>query len=205
MRHRVSKTGTFSAAFQSTHSLRSATVVTRLARAGFSVSIHALLAECDRRILISLCRIACFNPRTPCGVRRPAQAHGTRSTKFQSTHSLRSATYNTLVLMLYLMCFNPRTPCGVRLTLASKLMDLFQFQSTHSLRSATNAKSEAIEVNLVSIHALLAECDKLRVRFLLFLLMFQSTHSLRSATLTLSPLTWRALCFNPRTPCGVRL
>ena len=55
------------------------------------------------------------------------------------------------------------------------------FQSTHSLRSATAINSGGKVVHVVSIHALLAECD---------------------------PGEWEELeeiyCFNPRTPCGVR-
>ena len=34
------------------------------------VSIHALLAECDRRQVGVQLGTDCFNPRTPCGVRR---------------------------------------------------------------------------------------------------------------------------------------
>ena len=33
-----------------------------------------------------------FNPRTPCGVRHTGREPGPLSEKFQSTHSLRSAT-----------------------------------------------------------------------------------------------------------------
>ena len=190
------------------------------------VSIHALLAECDTGFQKLGPFRRRFNPRTPCGVRRPAQAHGTRSTKFQSTHSLRSATYNTLVLMLYLMCFNPRTPCGVRLE---------------------NSKLR-LPIKLVSIHALLAECDQwtlprskllrcfnprtpcgvrpARFAIIMSFPRFQSTHSLRSATfygniynfhvrVSIHALLaecdrlvflrfWPLPRFNPRTPCGVR-
>ena len=63
-------------------------------RAGNSlqVSIHALLAECDEPSLPSWSTTVCFNPRTPCGVRRNYGMAGQLFT-----------------------CFNPRTPCGVRL------------------------------------------------------------------------------------------
>ena len=78
---------------------------------------------------------------------------------FQSTHSLRSATW-----------------------FSSKSLTLYAlFQSTHSLRSATNAGSTSSARRLVSIHALLAECDCSSVSFIFLL-----------------------FCFNPRTPCGVR-
>ena len=101
------------------------------------------------------------------------------------------------------------------------------FQSTHSLRSATAWTLTYFNFFIVSIHALLAECDCRRechetsrnrfnprtpcgVRPTTITIerknkMFQSTHSLRSATVistNLCPLRYR---FNPRTPCGVRL
>ena len=56
------------------------------------VSIHALLAECDTR-KNNMCIIAYgFNPRTPCGVRPTGDNPRNTKLKFQSTHSLRSAT-----------------------------------------------------------------------------------------------------------------
>ena len=55
--------------FQSTHSLRSATDVADIYTFLQTVSIHALLAECDGRLSYNCPCPACFNPRTPCGVR----------------------------------------------------------------------------------------------------------------------------------------
>ena len=145
-----------------------------------------------------------FNPRTPCGV-RPAPAFCPSSfLRFQSTHSLRSATsplkesnkksrvsihallaecdIRLWLISRFLYSFNPRTPCGVRHVLPA-LADIdMVFQSTHSLRSATawlqwdNAQAP------VSIHALLAECDR-----------------------PIKSKTKNNNSFNPRTPCGVRL
>ena len=56
-------------------------------------------------------------------------------------------------------CFNPRTPCGVRLINGGNPGTLKKFQSTHSLRSATILPTGEIATLIVSIHALLAECD----------------------------------------------
>ena len=78
---------------------------------------------------------------------------------FQSTHSLRSAT-------------------GV----SGPDHQGHGFQSTHSLRSATQPQGDAVGIENVSIHALLAECDS------------------KAPTIKLI-----RSCFNPRTPCGVRL
>ncbi len=124
--------------FQSTHSLRSATVrpvppgwagrcfnprtpcgVRRFARSHLDgldgVSIHALLAECDISSA-GCCRLVFrFNPRTPCGVRPSGWGIFCASTGF-----------------------NPRTPCGVRLAYTQITRTGETFQSTHSLRSATN-------------------------------------------------------------------
>ena len=55
------------------------------------------------------------------------------------------------------------------------------FQSTHSLRSATQTLILLLSTQIVSIHALLAECDCMA---------------------TVGQLA--GPCFNPRTPCGVR-
>ena len=147
------------------------------------VSIHALLAECDR------------SPRT---------RQGTRF-RFQSTHSLRSATKWAFNLVPIEDCFNPRTPCGVR-----RMNDLAAavdsgFQSTHSLRSATKSDCGTYQEFCVSIHALLAECDRNKTMSNQKINLFQSTHSLRSATLASFGIKNVPHGFNPRTPCGVRL
>ena len=61
-----------------------------------------------------------------------------------------------------------------------------RFQSTHSLRSATDIFDGVKPEAKVSIHALLAECDKAFVTDILAFGKFQSTHSLRSATVDAS-------------------
>ena len=169
------------------------------------VSIHALLAECDRLMLPGLANLSCFNPRTPCGVRpwtpctvtgstRFQSTHSLRSAtvffrlcltpfRFQSTHSLRSATPSFHIRLNLLICFNPRTPCGVRLSLPQyQLQPPEKFQSTHSLRSATGQGVVGHCQGPVSIHALLAECDRDILCKAESCNRFQSTHSLRSAT-----------------------
>ena len=123
--------------FQSTYSLRSATMGLPMYDEYTGVSIHALLAECDI-FWIQLVNVPRgFNPRTPCGVRLETLAPMTPTPQFQSTHSLRSATYGPLDMETFLRVsihallaecdatgresetvsasFNPRTPCGVRL------------------------------------------------------------------------------------------
>ena len=190
-------------AFQSTHSLRSATHQIVHYGGALPVSIHALLAECDGGGPCLGPGRPGFNPRTPCGVRQWLWLRATRGRWFQSTHSLRSATVRPVPPGWAGRCFNPRTPCGVRHFKRRMLPVSFSFQSTHSLRSATQRLGDILRLNWfqsthslrsatgihanhphrgnVSIHALLAECDK----------------SLRAG------LTSQG-SFNPRTPCGVR-
>ena len=167
--------------FQSTHSLRSATGIIPVKREGQEVSIHALLAECDGFNCLEMEARTGFNPRTPCGVRHGGPWPTPSKIKFQSTHSLRSATpptstktisYPVSIHALLAECdslchniarlfpgFNPRTPCGVRpYNLHNFLM--LGTVSIHALLaecdkgSRRNGRSKK-----VSIHALLAECD----------------------------------------------
>ena len=190
-------------AFQSTHSLRSATRLDVFRIPLIFVSIHALLAECDYYSFNSKLIPESFNPRTPCGVRRSQDNRKFVTFRFQSTHSLRSATCSRIrpdeiqwvsIHALLAECdsrtrcqsskdtgFNPRTPCGVRHPDSDAALGCIPFQSTHSLRSATGWFVGVTANHVVSIHALLAECDP--------------------ATFQMPPWTRR---FNPRTPCGVR-
>ena len=167
--------------FQSTHSLRSATVKHGLSVLEFMVSIHALLAECDSTLSCPLSMRRRFNPRTPCGVRPCAELKFFKWQRFQSTHSLRSATEE----------------------IENNKHDK-RFQSTHSLRSATKIENDHLVMVIVSIHALLAECDHysqgqkdkeiVSIHALLAECDSRSPHPIQQ-----SP------GFNPRTPCGVRL
>ena len=127
------------------------------------------------------CQVKGFNPRTPCGVRLNGFRGLKCSTRFQSTHSLRSATLPMSTLfdhmkvsihallaecdsqhvsyLRIIQCFNPRTPCGVRQGNKTMSNQINLFQSTHSLRSATKGNKTMSNQIIVSIHALLAECD----------------------------------------------
>ena len=189
--------------FQSTHSLRSATN--------------------DLTLPASIW--FCFNPRTPCGVRLVSGLHPINKFLFQSTHSLRSATLGSppasseagvsihallaecdhLVVfdVGYLESFNPRTPCGVRPYQFTGFTPTKMFQSTHSLRSATCLAEPQIQRLMVSIHALLAECD--RNRQPACLPQSVSIHALLAECDRWASCAGRhGTGFNPRTPCGVR-
>ena len=189
--------------FQSTHSLRSATVQVSVSFSFYFVSIHALLAECDSENAADSDPGSGFNPRTPCGVRLTRFRHPTRTRKFQSTHSLRSATRRGLrgrrglrvsihALLAECDCLLLPWLLLVRVSIHALLAEcdswcrpqysvFIGFQSTHSLRSATLRENKKPVRKNVSIHALLAECD----------------HSLKNERC-------ESRSFNPRTPCGVR-
>ena len=129
--------------------------------------------------------------------------HGTSAKKFQSTHSLRSATKSALreartlpvsihALLAECDCqhvrggyettsFNPRTPCGVRLH--SKI----PFGGYGRFNPRTPCGVRQYNVKLFSSKG-----------------GFQSTHSLRSATGPNEDTIQNQISFNPRTPCGVR-
>ena len=213
--------------FQSTHSLRSATESALTIYRETGVSIHALLAECDRRGNLVPRPIRRFNPRTPCGVRPRTCPPKKLTPLFQSTHSLRSATHpvaavfgispvsihallaecdqteartrTMLKVSIHALlaecdmtpphretgktrCFNPRTPCGVRPLYCGPL-GTEDPVSIHALLAECDLLlSFRLPKLPVSIHALLAECDAAD----------EKRRELKK-------------CFNPRTPCGVRL
>ena len=167
--------------FQSTHSLRSATQQQTVANSSVYVSIHALLAECDPAavdffkyftVSIHALLAECDRYASATGNIAEVSIHALLAEcdinnlspifiyqKFQSTHSLRSATkyprtsrhpgksFNprtpcgvrpSASLIGYTVPgFNPRTPCGVRRQPSTMPRPKQTFQSTHSLRSAT--------------------------------------------------------------------
>ena len=122
---------------------------------------------------------------------------------FQSTHPSRGATLNAMRCLhkervsihaplagcdsadfdqlLCLQSFNPRTPRGVRHIYSEYYILFGVFQSTHPSRGATISPQQAAGYMAVSIHAPLAGCDQNFVYVAL-----------------------QVLCFNPRTPRGVR-
>ena len=123
--------------FQSTPSLRRATVLVPQAKVSFPG----------------------FNPRPPCG-ERPQPRGQTSNPVPVSIHALlaESDVYS-LGRLSGLPGFNPRPPCGERHSHAANLPIQSQFQSTPSLRRATDWPLWRSKLGIVSIHALLAESD----------------------------------------------
>ena len=170
----------------------------------YCISIHAPLAGRDGPLTANLTACRHFNPRAPCGARRPSakrkrlrlyfnprapcgarrciKANCGGDVQFQSTHPLRGATRRDRAVAAVAPYFNPRTPCGVRRRLNSRRK----------------------EKSYISIHAPLAGCD-VKARLHIRHGVFQSTHALRGATAAMTRSRRGCCYFNPRTPCGVRL
>ena len=104
--------------FLSTLSLRRATVYPGTWSGSILISIHALLAESDLRVIVSSILQTNFYPRSPCGERR---------------------AYLQYLCELSLQNFYPRSPCGERRLFLLPFYTRQQFLSTLSLRRATRA------------------------------------------------------------------
>ena len=84
-------------------------------KSSIEISIHALLAESDLMLIFTTTAEGYFYPRSPCGERRESRqpcAHPTKD-------------------------FYPRSPCGERLFKLKIVCKAFRFLSTLSLRRAT--------------------------------------------------------------------
>ena len=86
-----------------------------------------------------------------------------RSWRFLSTLSLRRATKALVILPKEFNHFYPRSPCGERQTKLDRTTGRITFLSTLSLRRATDVIAVITDAQSISIHALLAESDNLRV------------------------------------------
>ena len=159
------------------------------------ISIHALLAESDRKRCQSRPDSRNFYPRSPCGERLTTLTTSRRTEQFLSTLSLRRATLTQLVTvshvsisihallaesdmalaLCFYLCwyFYPRSPCGER---PWHLHCVFIFAG-------------------ISIHALLAESDEPSKYLVHGLHLFLSTLSLRRATSKPRALKSRRMVF----------
>ena len=145
--------------FLSTLSLRRATTCNLLDAHRVKISIHALLAESDPGKVSSVLPGLDFYPRSPCGERQYSRSGG------------QEASY-----------FYPRSPCGERPPSVFLHCTTYLFLSTLSLRRATQWEGMKSLSEVISIHALLAESDRIGLVFLWWGVRFLSTLSLRRAT-----------------------
>ena len=193
------------------------------------ISIHALLAESDSAPAGKRAGRYYFYPRSPCGERRILGWRLWDRQQFLSTLSLRRATLFLRSGPMMHQYFYPRSPCGERLVITPTPWALQTFLSTLSLRRATQA-AEALDglrenfyprspcgerlcdntytlgITDISIHALLAESDRL-VHVLECSIRFdfypRSPCGERRAQRAKTPV-WN-FNFYPRSPCGERL
>ncbi len=129
-----------------------------------------------------------FNPRPPHGGRPHQNSRRKTALLFQSTPSSRRATpdaattqgetiisIHALLTEGDLMCLSTTylvvtfqsTPSSRRATSTRRVMCIaMEFQSTPSSRRATGVLGKAVEVNLISIHALLTEGDSENDKFI---------------------------------------
>ena len=127
--------------FLSTLSLRRATRYDNYNLHCVEISIHALLAESDKTLVILTKKFDNFYPRSPCGERRQQPAGTTRTAYFY-----------------------PRSPCGERRA-NNQPGQQGQHISIHALLAESdNLQQNQHQRKQISIHALLAESDPLTIR-----------------------------------------
>ena len=191
-----------------------------------SISIHALLAESDIGSYSRFAGESNFNPRSPCGERLPCVVAFTQNQNFNprspcgerppgfrcpahgaaiSIHALLAESDRTERRQpLTRRYFNPRSPCGERRSTV-RWGDVYsQFQSTLSLRRATLGGDLHLDFAGISIHALLAESDRLGCPPGYFLVHFNPRSPCGERLDSKGRVLLLHADFNPRSPCGER-
>ena len=101
------------------------------------ISIHALLAESDRRGSTRTAKLCDFYPRSPCG-ERLVDVREIDGAIAISIHALLAESDGAVAGgIASFFDFYPRSPCGERLTTATHTTTASKFLSTLSLRRAT--------------------------------------------------------------------
>ena len=147
------------------------------------VSIHAPHTGCDTPAAAAACARRSFNPRTPHGVRHHLLCKSLcKNQRFnpRTPHGVRRGADHIAVGVVAVSIHAPHTGCDI-------------LQSLHSL------------ARHVSIHAPHTGCDLTASTAETYCVEFQSTHPTRGATRMRWPSSISTICFNPRTPHGVRL
>ena len=146
-----------------------------------------------------------FNPRAPCGARRTARRAILAVRGFQSTRPVWGATPAFAAAHVRQRHFNPRAPCGARLGQTVGGVTYYNI-SIHAPRVGRDDEDDwpRMQAWPISIHAPRVGRDSGRLSLSLPLYLFQSTRPVWGATRTAgrSPAP---RYFNPRAPCGARL
>ena len=149
-------------------------------------------------------RLYNFYPRSPCGERLCVCWMVPSRLLFLSTLSLRRATPKRVPPPWAPVNFYPRSPCGERLDKLCEFNRNNGFLSTLSLRRATTDTTSAKMPRSISIHALLAESDVVKLQCIPGRRYFyprspcgERHHRFRSWPIPRDN-------FYPRSPCGER-
>ena len=145
-----------------------------------------------------------FYPRSPCGERRKIAQNNSKIREI-SIHALLAES-DRLCTILY-SCpgnFYPRSPCGERRVAETLVPRQYQFLSTLSLRRATHHNLNLPSKPIISIHALLAESDKLTMIFGKKGSDFYPRSPCGERHRHQKKTAHRAGDFYPRSPCGER-
>ena len=145
--------------FQSSRSLRTATRAALASSTADTISILAVLADRDNPSQTTELQNYNFNPRGPCGPRPASTATRMRSSPFQSSRSLRTAT---------------ALPTGRKAVWRISILAVLADRDVMGLL--------LISVLWISILAVLADRDLAGYRTGTRQLRFQSSRSLRTAT-----------------------
>ena len=145
------------------------------------ISIHALLAESDPKLLKKETGPSNFYPRSPCGERPASSMIKTLSGDFYPRSPCGERPLDISTDPTFSRYFYPRSPCGERQIEEAIAFYPPVFLSTLSLRRATSRTENEGPSFCISIHALLAESDK-------------DANDSSNANLH----------FYPRSPCGER-
>ena len=109
--------------FQSTRPLRGATHTLTLKETRGIISIHAPLAGRDVRYCCNPTSVFYFNPRAPCGARRPLRAALGHPDCISIHAPLAGRDSGAAIAPIGCIDFNPRAPCGARRTSNSRLCE----------------------------------------------------------------------------------
>ena len=169
--------------FQLTRSVGSATKRFCFTTSRRRISTHTLRGERDAQNYDGTCRYCDFNSHAPWGARLPIKKKGCRTSGFQLTRSVWSATHSrknsffvmpisthalrverdapTPLCVRHHPNFNSRAPCGARLFQATLRQMFTAFQLTRSVWSATRGYIYAGRLSTISTHALRVERDSI--------------------------------------------
>ena len=150
--------------------------------------------------------LAYFYPRSPCGERRKNWKMGNLTLQISIHALLAESDLPCLSSWDRLTNFYPRSPCGERrAVLGAKRRPCMDFYPRSPCGERRFFAANAERIAIISIHALLAESDNLKIHRAALVIIFLSTLSLRRATengaVKCAPFSY----FYPRSPCGERL